>query len=114
MSYQSPSRGNPSGSGSQSSGPRAPPSYHSIRQDKEAAQTKPTAETMESASKPSQLPQQSNSILETVMSGAENDTIQKLAMLAYVTNPEKGQSIMQGLLTAQVERQTDHLFCEFD
>jgi len=36
------------------------------------------------------------------MDGSNNDTIQKLAMLAYVTNPDKGQPIMQGLLTAQV------------
>ena len=42
------------------------------------------------------------SLLDSLLNGSNNDTVQKLAMLAYVTNPDKGQPIMQGLLTAQV------------
>jgi len=49
-----------------------------------------------------------NSLLDTVMNGANNDTLQKLAMLAYVTNPDKGKPIMQGLLTAQLVQKAYH------
>jgi len=53
---------------------------------------------------------QSNAILDTVVNGANNDTLQKLAMLAYVTNPDMGKPIMQGLLTAQlVQKAYTHL-----
>lgn len=50
------------------------------------------------------------SLLDSLLQGSNNDTVQKLAMLAYVTNPDKGQPIMQGLLTAQlVQRAYNHL-----
>ena len=115
MSYSSPSRssGKPSsGSNPPVPTPRAPPSYQSIRQEviresAAAAAAGTSAKQDIMSNNASSSSQQSNSLLETLLTGGPgNDTLNKLAMLAYVTNPDKGQAVMQGLLTAQVPTTT--------
>lgn len=60
------------------------------------------------SSLPSGSAHQRNSVLEALKDGVNNDTVQKLAMLTYVSNPEMGKPIMQGLLVAQLLQKAHH------
>merc|ERR1711973_168117 len=92
------------GSGGPVPAPRAPPSYSSIRQEviKDSSSTIKQENMNNSVGNSVGASGGTGSLLDSLLNGSNNDTVQKLAMLAYVTNPDKGQPIMQGLLTAQL------------